>query len=321
MRSALVFFLCGVLFVLARRAHSQETATIDAEWVARGATEGAALLKKYEDLLSYLEERSEATIESPPGGVGQTTTTHSVRLQDNAMIERGRFFSDASRQPRLSLECQNPAYHFSLGKSGKDAPYALNQYAKGERSTPVWKCTGGLHGEVFYHLKRAIEALTPEKKADLRLVRFDAASALLTLSFTLTLQDERHVQELVLAPTKGWMVISRSVEAPKMVGRYDYTYGRTIEGMHFPTGSTGVTTVKAVVPPRTTRVVVRVLDIKRTEKTPADFRLTAFGFPEPQDVAPLARPTPWHLWTLLAGAACGAFAFSLTYLRRRLRRS
>jgi hypothetical protein len=59
----------------------------------------------------------------------------------------------------------------------------------------------------------------------------------------------------------------------------------------------------------------RLIAVKLTEKTAADFRLSAFGLPEPIDF-PAPAKSRWYLWVLGAAGVCGALAW---FFRRRYR--
>ncbi len=65
---------------------------------------------------------------------------------------------------------------------------------------------------------------------------------------------------------------------------------------------------------------VTLISLKLTDKRPADFRLAAFGLPEPIDVAPPPE-SKWYLWVLAAAGACAALAWLLRYRHRRAQRA
>ncbi len=300
------------------RAQAKGGAAIDAEWVAKGKSEGAAILLKYRGVQSELEERSEVQTESKKLPGIQTTTIHSVRLGENAILARAQFYPNTNRRPRISLECDNDDYYFTLGKFDKSSPYALTTYGKGKRKTPTWKSAGGIHGEVISYLQTAIDALAPGNMADLRAIRFDAAAKLLTIERVRKQGNSTIVERFVIDPHESWSIRRRQVETATSIGDFEYAYGKVIDGLHFPTRAVMSITFLGANAAKSSRITVRILEIKRTEKTLADFRMSAFGFPEPNDVAPLPRPMPWHVWMLAAGGACGVLGFCLAYLRKWL---
>lgn len=308
------------MFSVTLHATSQEPTRIDAAWLAKGNTDGVVNLAKYQELLGSLDETNEARPEPVADGGMRLMTTHSVRLGDNTLFELGRFFVDAKQQPMISLECDNPDYYFGLQKSKQDGPFALTQYATGQRSVPLWRQAGGLHSEVYYHLKGAIAALAPDNRANLRVVRFDSASALLIVEYFQVRNNTPFTHQYMIDPSQGWIITQSRVESSKLLSVVDYTYGKVIDKLKFPTGSTISTTLKVKIlnEPTFSRVVLRVLEIKRTDKVAADFRLSAFGFPEPVGLAVPPRPTRWYIWIAAAAGVCGALALGFAYFRRRL---
>jgi hypothetical protein len=59
--------------------------------------------------------------------------------------------------------------------------------------------------------------------------------------------------------------------------------------------------------------------VSRPAREPADeeFRLTAFGLPEPVGIAMPKRPTPRYVWFLIAAAGLGVLAVLFRVLARR----
>jgi hypothetical protein len=317
--SSLTCVVCVALSIFAAPAWCEGPRAVDAEWLAKGNSEGAAIVAKYQALFVRLDETQELTVGNEnPRGI-RTMTTRSVRLGDNTMLEEGTTYRDPAKQRSLTLECDNADYHFSLGKTSPSSPFALTLYAPGERKLPLWKRAGGLPGEAYYHLKDAIEALAPDNRANLRAVRFDPKAGLLSIEHERPGSKPRVKEHVIIDPEKTWAITRRQAETPHAVISTDYTYGTVIDGLHYPNGSTSSTTPKPGSPLKPMRFVVRVLDIKRTEKSPEDFRLSAFGMPEPTGAAPPPKPTPWYPWMLAAAGACGALALGFAYLRRRLK--
>jgi hypothetical protein len=312
-------FVTTIVF-LSNQGFAQEPASIDAEWLVKGNTEGAAILSKYQALLAYLDETNEARVEPERAGRVLLTTNHSVRLGENTLLEEGRFFADPKLMPRISLNCDNPDYYFGLQKSRQDGPFAMTEYAKGDRKVPLWKQSGALHADVYYQLKSGIEALAPGNRADLRTVRFDPASMLLIIERAGKKKTGPFIARFAIDPAQGWLVKQLHHDTAEVSTVIDYTYGKVIDKLTFPTGSTVSTTVKAKIPnaPPFSRLVIRVLELKRTDKVAADFRLSAFGLPEPAGIAVPPRPTRWYIWILVAAVACIVLAIGFAYLRRRL---
>jgi hypothetical protein len=90
--------------------------------------------------------------------------------------------------------------------------------------------------------------------------------------------------------------------------------------MEFASGEKLQTIFKIAKAPPGSEITVRVLSLTLTDKTPDDFRLSAFGLPEPADATLPTKPTRWYLWLLVAAGVCAALAFGFASLRRRLAR-
>jgi len=316
--TAVLFSFLGLFLPSASQAEEK----IDDAWVAKALDEGGKALAKRRALLDGLDETDESRPSAgslnPRGTL--STTTRSVRKGAHTLIEKKRTYSDQAKQPTITVECENADYTFELGKSSEQSAFALTKYSPvHERKESIARFAGGLHVEVFYHLEGALAALESEKRKHLKRVQYDAPSATLVVEWTVEVKGGRVQERLVLAPTKGWVVLERSAETPKAVASSKYEYGREIEGGPFPTITSSTAWLKEE-PNKIARGEVRVLKLERTKLQDSDFRLAAFGLPEPADVKPLARPTPWYLWLLaVAGGAVTVSAGSAA-LRRYLKR-
>jgi hypothetical protein len=121
-------------------------------------------------------------------------------------------------------------------------------------------------------------------------------------------------------PSHGWRVVERRVEASTAAETDRWTYGVVVGGVEFPSEFKTLTTFKGASAPPNMEITGRLIRLQVTEKTPEDFRLSAFGIPEPVDVGPPPNPTRWYLWLLAAAGCCAAFSLGFAYLRRRQRR-
>lgn len=314
-----VCILCVALLTVSGRTRGQGQENIDVGWLAKGQKDGTAHLGKVEAILDTLEEVREADVESNnPRGI-RSISSRSLRAGSNTLLETSSFFVDPTKPPSITLECENADYHFSLTKSKQSSPFALTEYAPGQPKLAVWKKAGGLHAEAYYHLKDAIRALAPEARTNLRAVRFDKGSATLSIMYAKTLRNMPFTETVLVEPDKGWLLKSRRMESPHIIHTTEYNYGKVIDGVTLPTSSTSSTTPKSQKAGPPNRIVVRVTDVRRTTMSSKDFRLSAFGFPEPGESVQMTKPTPWYLRLLAAAVACGLLSYGCVCLRRYLR--
>ncbi len=115
------------------------------------------------------------------------------------------------------------------------------------------------------------------------------------------------------SPADGWICCGKQdfpVGNYKQVYAYDY-----VEGLQFPTLRRMETT------PWNNEEKRKVIEVTEFEHLQAplpetDFRLTAFGLPEPMGVTWQQQPRYW-LWLLVAAGACAVIAALLMWLRQR----
>jgi hypothetical protein len=299
--------------------------TIDPVWLERARTEGKAAYAKYAGLVERLEESSEIRSDkasgTPEGEIPFSLGTRRdrvVRLGDNAIIEMTRTFDDKTIATQIRLECDNADYNFALAKSREDGPYALHNYQLGARKLPLIERGGvGVHTIAYGELLPALKAAEGDQAMRLNGLHLDEPSGLLIFDFAHTAKDNPAERKVWIDPRQGWRVVEAHVSTPSLTGVTRATYGTEIEGVSFPVRTDHQVTYKVAKAPPNLVITSRVLDIKLTTKTPADFRLAAFGFDEPGEVAPQPKPTPWYFWLLVAAGVSGALALGFTLLRRR----
>jgi hypothetical protein len=301
-------------------ARGETDSKIDPDWLARATTECTAAYEKYKALATRLEEVCEIRTDKMPGAVGenffrpQTRRERIVRLGDNCILERTRILDAAPNRSQIRLECDNSDYHFTLGKEKADSSYALVGYALGERRY-LLSDQGGMLNSLFSVLSDALGAIKADGKHTLRRLQFDSVKKLLRIDFT---SSTGSVEEQVYVdPGHDWRVVERRVETPSLVATERWTYGVAVGGLEFPTDFQNLTTYKVAKAPPNLKITGRLISLKITDKTPDDFRLSAFGMPEPVDAPPLEKSTRWYLWILAAAVLCGALSFGFAYLRRR----
>ncbi|MBM4073599.1 MAG: DUF4381 domain-containing protein [Planctomycetes bacterium] len=93
------------------------------------------------------------------------------------------------------------------------------------------------------------------------------------------------------------------------------SYGVPVGGVTFPSELKSAYRSKLADGLPNHDTTVRLRSIKLTTMKPADFRLTAFGLPEPVDV-PTPPPSRWYLWVLLVAGVSAALAVAIRWQLR-----
>jgi hypothetical protein len=300
---------------------------VDPAWLTRLKTEGRAAYEKYIAVSNTLEEVAEtrATADGPvdKNSVIGTFRNHKrletlCRLGPHILCrERTRVYDDEPGGPPTRLECLNASYEFTLAKEKPDSPYVLIGTRPAEQSKLSTYGFGvkGVPIDQFYHALRAVDG---EKNHILQQLRWDSRKNALYIRYSDSVDSKVMRDELWVEPDHSWRVVERKVETPHLIATESYRYGTEIDGCWFISESSNVTRYKAKgLPP--IRSTGRVLSLRKTEKTAADFTLSAFGFPEPEGVVP-AGPPPRRLWPWLLVTAPVAFAALALWFRRMARR-
>lgn len=303
--------------------HAGESASIDQSWIAKIRMEAPAVYEKYEALSRRLEEESEYRSNKIPGSTGtipfraQTRRDRVVHLGDAMLVEQMRVFEDDPNKSQIRLQCDNENYNFTLDKSQDGAPYFLVDYAPGKRKIPLVRQQPGLHNNAFADLRDALAAVNDNEKHTLQHLKFDDAKKLLLIEYTISAENALIQKKGYFDPNHDWHVIEHRTETPNAITKEQWTYGITVGGLEFPTELKNLVEYKAAKAPPNLEISRRVFHLKITDKTPDDFFLSAFGLPEPVDVAPRRKPTPWYLWILLAALAAAALGILFSWLKRR----
>jgi hypothetical protein len=124
--------------------------------------------------------------------------------------------------------------------------------------------------------------------------------------------------ELWVDPANSWRIIEAKQTAASGLTSTKLSYGQSVDGLTFPVQSdvSLSTPVKMMSP--SSKLHANLLTIAKTTKTSGDFRLSAFGLPEPRGTAP-ERAIPNYIWLLAAAVACAALAMGCWYIGRRWR--
>jgi hypothetical protein len=135
------------------------------------------------------------------------------------------------------------------------------------------------------------------------------------------MENGQVTSDLWVEPDHGWRVVEQRGVTPTGTFHTRVTYGQEVGGVDFPIESHTVSEYTITGPnvPPNFETRAKLKSIRRAEKTEADFRLSAFGLPEPVDVAPLPKRTPRYVWFLIAAGVCAVLAVLSRRLARRRR--
>jgi hypothetical protein len=322
MRGTIGFWLAFLVPTVS--AAADPPPSIDPVWRERVRTEGRAAFEKYVEAAKRLDVLAEMRYDKKPGasvGVGkapyrpQTMREWTVRLDDNMIRERIRIRDGDTDPPQPYLDCDNVNYYFRLQK--RPNGYALVEYELGQRKPPLKDQGGGMHEYAHSSWLRALKAVDDVDKHTLRVIRWDESRKLLRIAYTAPVGDETANNEILVDPEHEWRVVESRGET-KNGGFTDVvSYGIPILGLEFPTGFRSVSTYKVEQGPPDLEITGRVISLKVTDKRPEDFRLSAFGLPEPVDAPPLPKHTPLYVWFLAGAAVLGLLAIGFRYLARQ----
>jgi hypothetical protein len=298
-------------------------AAIDPVWLAKASSEGKAAYQKYKALSLHMEEESSIEIKRASSSTEkaplhpQSNRERIVRLGDNVFREQIRILDGLPKSCQIQLQCDNSDYHFTLRKTKEDSPYALVDYTQGGRKIPLSRQDPGLPNEMLHHLRDALAAIENDGTYTLRGVRFDAMKGLLLIEFGEGAGNTAVEDQVYVDPNHDWRVVERRVKTPTLVSVDRWAYGVSVGGLEFPTEFKSSIKYKDAKAHPDMEIIEQLVSLKLTDKTPDDFRLSAFGLPEPVDVAPPAKPTRWYLWILVVAGVSAALSFGFAYWRRR----
>lgn len=291
------------------------------EWIERAKNELPKVWERYLQVANRLDSTCEVQTAKLAGRERTrpftpfTRQVWAIRCGECGLWEEARTSQDDTTPAVPVLQCDNPDYHFALTK-GRNG-YALLDYAIGKRQLPLSRQGGLPHEGAYSELRGAQDAVTGANQHELKELRWDRTKQLVHLKYTYSLGDSRVTNELWLDPEKDWRTIERRGETQSAVFTDVYTYGITIEGLEFPTKVVSQTRYKVDNAPPDFEAVARVLSLKVTAKELNDFRLSAFGLPEPADVRPVPPKTPRSLWFIGAAVLLAILSFVFRYLARR----
>ncbi|MBM4070312.1 MAG: hypothetical protein FJ271_15360 [Planctomycetes bacterium] len=317
-----MWFSLGLATLMPVGARLSEPGSIDQLWVDKAKTEGKACYERYLRVAERLEEECEWQVHRIPGApddasVIRSSRERTLRLGRNMIVEKTISFEDASWSTLRRLECNNSHYHFELQKANDGSAYALVDYGKGRSKYPLIDLLQGLHGQVYYKCRNSLAALgaleVPHMPV-LKSVRYDAGTGWLHIEYGDVMNNQPTQNLVILEPARNWRVAQARTESKLSVVTSLVTYGVPIAGVEFPAElKTKIAKGENRVP--TSEMVGRVVSVKQPNHSEDDFRLTAFGLPEPVDV-PTPPPSRWYLWVLLVAGVSAALAVAIRWQLR-----
>jgi hypothetical protein len=229
--------------------------------------------------------------------------------------QQTRTVEGSKAPPGTRLECDNADYNFTLteGPTG----YSLADYSLGPRKLPLTRQGGLPHEGAFAFLGNALGAVAGGGKYELKALAWNAPKGLLHIGYTYAIDGSPVVNDIWVDPERNWRVVESRGETKSGVFTEVYSYGHSVGGMDFPTGFQNQTHYKVSPAPPDLEITGKVISVAIADKEPKDFRLSAFGLPEPMDVAAPPKQTPRYVWFLAAAGMFGALAIGCRYLVRR----
>jgi hypothetical protein len=165
-------------------------------------------------------------------------------------------------------------------------------------------------------------ALDSKERTTLRRLAWDAQRSLVVAEYTAGHDDpdpKRAVESRCLFdPARGWVPVEevKKTWAARFETRFEY--GIEVEGLTFPSVIETKASYHVTPAPPAHTIRQAILSLRPTRTTEADYRLSAFGLPEPEDAPPLPRSgLPTSVYILAGSAACAALSFGFRYLAKR----
>jgi hypothetical protein len=305
-------------------ARSFGAADVDPVWLERARTGVGTVFEQYVARPPSFEEVAEMRYENwpPRGGPFRNRTIRMVtsRLGENSISETTTVYDDQKDKPKTTVVCSNGDYRFVVTREGVDSPHQLVKYEPGNPRANA--PSGGLGMYAYDVLSSVRDAVAGREGTVLKALRWDDQRRLLNarLAVTAVRDGKPNTQDhdIWLDPDHQWRVVERTLTVPVSVTRIAVAYGEPVDGMPYPSQITeSVSPQGADAGPA---YQIRT-ELKRgkTTKVPGDFRLAAFGLPEPvefQQNGPERRVRN-YVWLGIGAAVCVALALGFRRLARR----
>jgi hypothetical protein len=290
------------------------------QWLAKARTELNTVTLRYDKIAVRVEEISELT--GGPTDDKQAKDDHRVlvqhnrwvRLANNVLRETAVIYVKTPQQKETSIDCDNDDYYFELRKPSDDKSFVLTSYSAGNRKVPLRQgggyCT---HHAMMRYIRQALKAIEKEKGVVLQELRFDGDRQLLLIVLVM---DEIS-RKIWLDSSHDWRVMEVVAESAHCQLTHSFAYGHDLAGFVFPSEQREVSKYKANVPMRDSDWKSRVISVGFTDKAESDFRLSAFGLPEPMGMPAVdGTRSRWYLGLAAAGVTAIGIGVWLRTRRR-----
>ncbi len=298
---------------------------VDQDWANKARSALPDLIERRLQLSAHLDEVNERIAApqpgAPPGSMISrfgTTVNETSRHGRDLLVKTTTKPDDGSEEETLIL-CRNEYYNFKLTKKGADGKYVLIAHSN-EPPKGAWEAGRCAHLMMIEPMQNLLKALESRDHHVLRHLAWDAQRSLVVAEYEVRRDEPKGFVEYrcLFDPARGWAPVEGVTKtwAGKFETRYDY--GFDIEGLAFP--SAEETKMSYHVTPAPTASVIRseIRSLGPSHTTERDFRLTAFGFPEPTDAPPLPRSgLPTYVYILVGAAVCAALSLLFRHFAKR----
>lgn len=288
---------------------------IDPALLERIKVEARPIVARYRAQGAHSHESSVMKVHQagkPPRTVHVTQTRNGKLVLFEATTVIGNDVAGASTE----IKGRNEDYHFSIARQAANAPFILMGYAANQPSDPI--AGSDLQAYAYHDVHFLLKAIDGEDGFTLKALHQDKDGALVRARYLRRLPGEKPMVsdvEFLMDSENQWRVVESIVRNSTNTCTTRMTYGQTLHGLAYPVELTTSTLTPgaAAKPPSSVQVSLKV---EPTSKRASDFRLSAFGLPEPVEYQ---RPGPTlnSTWLLLIGCGvCFLAAVALRYLAR-----
>jgi hypothetical protein len=298
---------------------------VDQDWANKARAALPGLIERRLQLSAHLDEVNERLAAPQPGAPAGsmssrfgTTIIETSRHGRDLLVKTTTKPDDGSEEETLVL-CRNEYYNFKLTKKGADGKYVLvahsNDPPKGD-----WEAGRCAHLMMINPMRQFLKALESQDQHVLRHLAWDAKRSLVVAEYEARHDDPKRVFEYrcLFDPVRGWAPVEAVTKtwAGKFETRYDY--GFDIEGLAFPSAEETKMSYHVTPAPQASVMRYEIHSLGPSHTTERDFRLTAFGLPEPTDAPPLPRSgLPTYVYILVGAAVCAALSLLFRHFAKR----
>jgi hypothetical protein len=296
---------------------------IDPMWLGRAKTEIRPCYERYETLSQLVEGTAEMRSEKDNPAIksvmfkDHTTRIESARVHNCGFVSTTTTFDESKDKAKTRLICANEDYQFTLEKKS-DGPFILLKYGKTEPDKDRYG--DGPYRFPFDELRYVVNAVENKDQHFLKALGLDKGRNLVCVRFEVRAGAKTNTviedEEIWLDPNENWRIVELKKKTPTAIFHDVATYGQSIEGLSFPNSTNESISYRTANGLPAFHIHTELTTYK-SMKSPSDFRLSAFGLPEPPEFLPRSKTTPAYIWILTAAGACAALAFGFRLLARR----